>query len=363
MKFVCPSCGAGYRIADETIADRSHPRMKCRKCDHVISVREAALPDSGEATTEASTAASLLPSQAPPPASLPAPSPASVPPPPRLPAELETGTPAAWFEGAPSSRVPESAGAIGVGPHASMPPSGRPSEFERRAGLRPRALSPRAWLLAVAAYGLGVLTGALWFGASESPESVAVATGVDAGLARAARTPESAVDPRVADAAPAREADPALDSPAVPRRAPRPGVGPRPGPAPAPSGRGLLAGLPATGVRGPQVTGDDAPAAPKGRELSSAEIQRTIAANQGSVRNGCWQPALNARESSAPSSARVNVTLTVGPSGSVERVSSGGDPPGYPGLAACIERRVRGFTFPRSEAPTTVNVPFVFASQ
>ncbi|MGC4092906.1 MAG: COR domain-containing protein [Polyangiaceae bacterium] len=40
MKFLCPSCKAKYQISDEKVAGRT-VRMKCRKCDHVITVVSA----------------------------------------------------------------------------------------------------------------------------------------------------------------------------------------------------------------------------------------------------------------------------------------------------------------------------------
>lgn len=100
-----------------------------------------------------------------------------------------------------------------------------------------------------------------------------------------------------------------------------------------------------------------------GQPLESSQIQSTVAQYQASVRRSCWQPALDSRDRSAPSSARVTVTITVAGSGSVQQVSSSGDPTGYSGLARCIEQRVRGWQFPRSSGTTTVNVPFVFAAQ
>jgi len=100
-----------------------------------------------------------------------------------------------------------------------------------------------------------------------------------------------------------------------------------------------------------------------GQPLDSASIQKTVGKYTGSVKRSCWQPALDARQKDAPTSARVNVTIVVGPSGSVQSVKTSGDPKGYPGLSSCIASRVRGWQFPPSSGTTTVNVPFVFAAQ
>jgi TonB family protein len=92
-------------------------------------------------------------------------------------------------------------------------------------------------------------------------------------------------------------------------------------------------------------------------------IQRTVHKYSPAVRQGCWQPALNARGSSAPSSAKVTATITVDASGHVQAVTASGAPSGYPGLARCVEQAVRGWTFPRSRGDTTTRVPFVFVGQ
>lgn len=125
-----------------------------------------------------------------------------------------------------------------------------------------------------------------------------------------------------------------------------------------------LAGL--AGLQGPGPS--SGPGSSGGTKASSDgldadAIQKTVGRYTGSVKRSCWQPALDTRAKDAPSSARVNVTINVAPSGSVTGVSTSGDPKGYRGLAGCIASRVRGWQFPPSGGPTTVNVPFVFAAQ
>ncbi|MCC6213864.1 MAG: zinc-ribbon domain-containing protein [Polyangiaceae bacterium] len=104
-------------------------------------------------------------------------------------------------------------------------------------------------------------------------------------------------------------------------------------------------------------------AAGGGGQLDSAQISSTVARYRTSVQRSCWQPALAARASDAASSARVSVSIAIGPTGSVQSVSSSGDPKGYPGLASCIVGRVRGWQFPASGGTTNTNVPFVFVAQ
>jgi hypothetical protein len=134
-------------------------------------------------------------------------------------------------------------------------------------------------------------------------------------------------------------------------------------------GGGGLTGL--KGLDGLRPTGGPAPGSAPGTtnpgsgggQLDSGQIQSTVARYTGSVKRSCWQPALDSRDPSAPTSARVVVTITVGPSGSVQNVSTSGEPRGYPGLASCIAGRVRSWQFPATGGTTTANVPFVFAAQ
>lgn len=121
-----------------------------------------------------------------------------------------------------------------------------------------------------------------------------------------------------------------------------------------------LAALGAPGVEGP---GEVAVRSNPGQPLDSGQVQRTVSRYTGSVKRSCWQPALDTRDADAPATARVVVTLEVGPDGRVTSAKTSPEPPGYRGLAACIAGRVRGWQFPVSGAITTINVPFVFAAQ
>lgn len=120
---------------------------------------------------------------------------------------------------------------------------------------------------------------------------------------------------------------------------------------------GLGTGGPTGGPSGPSGSGSS------GQPLDASQVQRTVSTYQSAVKRGCWQPALDTRDKSAPSSARVTVAIQVASSGSVASAKGSGDPPGYPGLSSCIERKVLAWKFPPSSGSTQVNVPFVFAAQ
>jgi predicted Zn finger-like uncharacterized protein len=125
-----------------------------------------------------------------------------------------------------------------------------------------------------------------------------------------------------------------------------------------------LQGLSSLGPsRGPESSGGPSGTVSGTGQLDGAQIQSTVARYTGSVKRACWQPALDTRDRDAPTTARVNVAITVLPSGSVQSANVGADPKGYRGLSQCISSRVRGWQFPPSGDTTTVNVPFVFAAQ
>jgi len=126
-----------------------------------------------------------------------------------------------------------------------------------------------------------------------------------------------------------------------------------------------LKGLSGIKLAGPVVGGPAGtrPPGSGGPPLDQATVQSVVAKYSGSVKRACWQPALDGRDRNAPSSANISVQITVGTSGSVQGVTSSPDPPGYHGLASCIQGRVRSWQFPTTSETTTVNVPFKFFSQ
>lgn len=97
--------------------------------------------------------------------------------------------------------------------------------------------------------------------------------------------------------------------------------------------------------------------------LSDQQLQETVGRYREPVQRTCWQPSFDAREPTAPSSARVATSITVSASGAVLDVTTGGAPPGYPRLADCIAAQVRGWRFPAAQNPSTVSIPFVFAGE
>jgi predicted Zn finger-like uncharacterized protein len=450
MKFLCPSCKAKYHVADEKIAGRSL-RMKCRKCEFVISLSDA--PPAPP--TLAPTDGELVPR-------LPAPP---------LTPQLLGGSAPPWTSPqqvaqlraaanlAPVLRAPVAHGATAIAmtaPAANAVPAtevighvtpasdglpavaaeewfvaihGKPSgpmrlsELRKRAGAGEVTLESMVWrdgdddwkklsslpeLVAIVEEQLSNVRAAatppalpaLAAAAAGEPESRRFDHAAEdlaaAGLARR-RLPLAAWaalvvamllgltigfvvfsgQTRVAPVASVAPAPPTAQAtqlatasveevPATPGAEPSSAVpSATPG---ALAARSVAAASGKPGAAGSKdlKAGAEQPvaaAALPDAALSSATIEGTVARYKASVKRSCWQPALEARAADAPTSARVNVSLTIAPSGSVQSVTTSGDPKGYPGLANCIAGRVRGWQFPASGGSTPVNVPFVFAGQ
>ena len=94
--------------------------------------------------------------------------------------------------------------------------------------------------------------------------------------------------------------------------------------------------------------------------LSSIELRNVVSQYAPSIKQTCWQPALDSRTPDAPTTARVSVTIQIRPNGDVASVTSSGEAVGYSGLATCIKNRVRTWKFPRASGSSVVNVPFIF---
>ena len=94
--------------------------------------------------------------------------------------------------------------------------------------------------------------------------------------------------------------------------------------------------------------------------LSSSDVMGVIAQERAKIGSSCWSS--RKPNADAPPTARVSLSLSVAPSGAVTRANAA-DPPGYPGLGACVANAARRFQFPRAQGPTTVNVPFVFSAK
>ena len=113
---------------------------------------------------------------------------------------------------------------------------------------------------------------------------------------------------------------------------------------------------------GPVVGGPGGVDSTLPQQLDQGDIERVVAAHRVSVKRGCWEPALASRDPKAPKSAKVTVSITIGPGGNVTSASASGGA-GFPSLASCVSSRVRAWSFPRSGGESRANIPFAFFSQ
>jgi hypothetical protein len=234
-----------------------------------------------------------------------------------------------------------------------------PSDAElEAAGIgRPRTASLAAWFALVVALAFGLVAGWFLFG-GQKKETVVKYVSV-----AASGGPAQAQPAELGSVAAAADESPASANKTDRKVARAAGTGAVEKAADADAGLKGLKGLQGLSTAAPEGPAGTAARSGGGQQLDSAQVQRTVTRYTGSVKRSCWQPALDARDQDAPTSAKVSVSLQVSPSGSVQDVTTSGDPKGYRGLASCIASRVRGWQFPPSSGSTTVNVPFVFAAQ
>jgi len=221
--------------------------------------------------------------------------------------------------------------------------------------------NPMAWAFVAAAAVFGGVAAYVVFLKPPPPPQIVVVQG-----AAPAPVP-TAVPTTLADPARVEVGEPAT-APSV--AAARPALG-KPWPKASASPAAATPGAPAApldtsgivnNVPGPQAQAPSGPS-PGGGQLSAGEMNGVVAANTPRVRRKCWQPALDGAPPSGPKSARVNVNISIGPSGNVDSASASGTERDFPGLAQCVAQMVQNWKFPASGGSTQVNVPFHFAGQ
>ncbi|WP_437319168.1 GYF domain-containing protein [Sorangium sp. So ce385] len=279
--------------------------------------------------------------------------------------------------GSPSATAPAGGVARGGSPPLTAAPAGALSSAEpaplvatpgslvetvaprRRSGMSPLAY---AFIAMAAAFG-GVSAYVLLSPKPQTTVQVVTAppsNPVD--LPTAAPPPPPSVEP---EAPPPAEAPPARPEPASPGK-PGAVASQRPAsekPVASATGAQLDRSGFGAGVPGPTSGPGSQGAGSSLTPLSQGEISGVVEANRPSVRRHCWQPALDARDRNASTTARVSASVVIGASGAVQSVSAGGSEKDYPGLASCIASRIKSWRFPPSSGSTPVTIPFVFAAQ
>ncbi len=123
-----------------------------------------------------------------------------------------------------------------------------------------------------------------------------------------------------------------------------------------PEKRGIDLGNLVPGGGGPNVGPGTTSGGATGGSLDQATIERIVAGHRTGVKRTCWERGGVDQKSSV----NVTVTTTIAANGAVSSTSSSGDDPV---VAKCIENQVRGWRFPASGSPTTINIPFKFVRQ
>lgn len=111
-------------------------------------------------------------------------------------------------------------------------------------------------------------------------------------------------------------------------------------------------------VDGPSSDGPSGSGDGGGRGLSSGQVSAVVGANRRSVSRRCLALVRAAQQISA----KVSVSITIGASGAVSSISTGGGK-NVPGLSSCVAGRVRSWRFPSAGGTTRVSVPFTFIAQ
>jgi hypothetical protein len=91
--------------------------------------------------------------------------------------------------------------------------------------------------------------------------------------------------------------------------------------------------------------------------LDGDGVRATVTTNKPKLQR-CYERAIRGQQS--PPSVRLDVTVTVAPSGRVKKVTSEGSGPG--GLAECVEASVRRWRFPESAEGGPARFPIVFST-
>jgi serine/threonine protein kinase len=118
---------------------------------------------------------------------------------------------------------------------------------------------------------------------------------------------------------------------------------------PLPAGLAGLTGGPKLDTSGPA-----GPSAGAG-VFDQGAIERVVNSRKAGVKRMCLD-----RSSSTAASTKVTATITIGPSGNVQNVTTAGD---EPVVAKCIEQQLRTWTFPAPGDVKQVQIPFVFVRQ
>lgn len=281
--------------------------------------------------------------------------------------EPATPAPAAVSE-APPDKPHEAEDEFAFPPPPRAPSSVPPSSTElvplgvpRRSK---RAVHPMAWAFVAMAATFGAVSAWFLFGQTEAPVATNQAP-TAVGASEGAPTPEPGAPSPDGDEAAGEEPG---EAPSDDDTAPVGQPGSRtPAPKSGSTGNGekTASAAPKTkkpcspddpfcsSVEGPAQKGPGSGDTSKsGQGLSAEQLQATVGRYRGSLTRTC-RPLVTS------GSAKVSATVSVGSSGAVQSVATSGGSE-VPGLASCVQARIRNWRFPSSDGTSTFNVSFNF---
>jgi len=243
-------------------------------------------------------------------------------------------------------------------PLPSQPPPAR----------RKRAIPIIAWIAIAAAGAFGV-TLAVFVATNllrEQPQPIADATPVEPAAEVTEAEPEIVLDQEtpVPEADVEEEAEPEAGTPAGTGAGMRRGPRPNPATNPSPSmmltaeQQALIDRMGGEGSAGMNiVTAESAAMSMRAGapQLTAEQLRSTVNANKRSAQR-CYELAI--RGAGEPPTIRLDVAVTVAPTGRVSRVNVTGRD--FGGLKACIQSNVRRWRFPASGGSTPLQFPLVF---
>jgi predicted Zn finger-like uncharacterized protein len=210
-----------------------------------------------------------------------------------------------------------------------------------------------AMIAAATAFGVTAAL-ALFMRPAVAPIPAGPVAGASSSVAAATPPPASASSPELPEPTATSTSTPPPRGPTASGGVARPAVSATA--PPAPTGHGPLD---LHSLTGPIIAptedpggGNEAPKAP-GQCMSQGQVQQVIAAHQIGVRRACWE-----RNTTQKASVNVAVSLTIGPDGSAQGVSTSGD---EASVASCIASDVRNWRFAAlgCSQPTAFSFHFV----
>lgn len=98
----------------------------------------------------------------------------------------------------------------------------------------------------------------------------------------------------------------------------------------------------------------------RGESLTPSQVSLVVAGARADVSRTCWAPREAKAEALGIAALRVELSLTIAPSGKVGRAEQRTSDRRLEDVGACIATRAKAWQFPEAPGPSRVTLPFVF---